>query len=358
VAQARHARLGVAHGRGRVAVDRTEVALAVHQHVAEREGLRHAHQGVVHRLVAMRVVLADHVADDARRLVVGLVAVRAELVHRVQDAPMDRLEAVADVGERAAHDHAHGVIEVAAAHLVLEVDRDDFLGELGHRDPFEGGSGFRFRAPRTGYAGGRTEVTDSITSSSLTQAGYVLKSRTCAALRGSPAAPPGGTPCTRGAPAARVRSRTMQGRCQVEPVAVEGLQAQQLLALALLPSAAIGTVPGIARTDFGWRRASVAWTGPGQRPNSDCMASAPGRSTMPFSVTIASISSAGVTSNTGFQARTPSATVRVPPVDSSSPGSRSSISIRSPEAVPMSTVDEGATTMKRTPWWRAAMASW
>src|SRR5690606_14533063 len=132
----------------------------------------------------MRVVLADHVADDARRLVVGLVAVRAELVHRVQDAPMDRLEAVADVGERAAHDHAHGVIEVAAAHLVLEVDRDDFLGELGHRDPFEGGSGFRFRAPRTGYAGGRTEVTDSITSRSLTQAGYVLKSMTCAAPPG------------------------------------------------------------------------------------------------------------------------------------------------------------------------------
>ena len=58
--------LGVAHRRGVVAVDRAEVALAVDQHVAQREVLRHAHDRVVDRLVAVRVVLADHVADDAR----------------------------------------------------------------------------------------------------------------------------------------------------------------------------------------------------------------------------------------------------------------------------------------------------
>jgi hypothetical protein len=62
---------GVAHGRGVVAVDAAEVALAVDQHVAQREVLRHAHDGVVHRRVAVRVVLADHVADDARTLLVG-----------------------------------------------------------------------------------------------------------------------------------------------------------------------------------------------------------------------------------------------------------------------------------------------
>jgi hypothetical protein len=57
-------RISVYRG-GVVSVDRSEVALAVHQHVAHREVLRHAHDGVVDRLVAVRVVLADHVADDA-----------------------------------------------------------------------------------------------------------------------------------------------------------------------------------------------------------------------------------------------------------------------------------------------------
>ena len=64
--------LGVPHGRRRVAVDRAEVALAVDQGVAHGEVLRHADRGVVDRLVAVRVVLTHDVADDARRLLVGL----------------------------------------------------------------------------------------------------------------------------------------------------------------------------------------------------------------------------------------------------------------------------------------------
>jgi hypothetical protein len=34
-----------------------------------------------------------------------------------------RLQAVAHVGDRAAHDHAHRVIEVGSPHLVLDADR-------------------------------------------------------------------------------------------------------------------------------------------------------------------------------------------------------------------------------------------
>ena len=55
--------LGVAHGGGVIAVDVAEVALAVDQRVALGEVLGQAHQGVVDRHVAVRVVLADHVAD-------------------------------------------------------------------------------------------------------------------------------------------------------------------------------------------------------------------------------------------------------------------------------------------------------
>ncbi|EUA67085.1 hypothetical protein I540_5803 [Mycobacteroides abscessus subsp. bolletii 1513] len=38
---------------------------------------------------------------------------------------MHWLEAIADLGEGAAHDHAHGVIDVAALHLLLDVYRFD-----------------------------------------------------------------------------------------------------------------------------------------------------------------------------------------------------------------------------------------
>ena len=113
---------GVAHGRRRIAVDRAEIALPVDQRQAHGEILRHAHQRVVDRLVAVRMVFAHHVADDARRFDVFLVGRVPLLVHRIEDAPMHRLEAVARIGQRTRHDHAHGVIEVAALHLLADGD--------------------------------------------------------------------------------------------------------------------------------------------------------------------------------------------------------------------------------------------
>ena len=125
---------GVAVGRGRVAVDRAEVALAVDQRVAHREVLGHAHQRLVGRGVAVRVVFAEHVADDARALDVGPVPHVVRLVHREQHPPMHRLQPVAHVGKRAPDDHAHRVIEVGAPHLLFERDRQRFFGELVHRE--------------------------------------------------------------------------------------------------------------------------------------------------------------------------------------------------------------------------------
>ena len=72
----REARLGVPHGRGRIAIDRAEVALAVDQRIAHAEILRHAHQRVVNRRVAVRMVLADDFADDLGAFAVGPVRCR------------------------------------------------------------------------------------------------------------------------------------------------------------------------------------------------------------------------------------------------------------------------------------------
>ena len=54
------------------------------------------------------------------------------------------------------------------------------------------------------------------------------------------------------------------------------------------------------------------------------------------------ISSAGVTSKAGFQAPTPSGVKRTPPNPCTSAGSRSSMTMPSPQAVPGSKVEAGA----------------
>ena len=121
---------GISIGRRWIAVDRTEIALSVDQRHAHGKILRHTDHRVVNRLVAVRVIFTDHVADDAGGLDVLLVRRVPLFPHRIEDAPMDRLQPVARIRKRPRHDHAHGVIEIGLFHL-LEDGNGTNIG--GHR---------------------------------------------------------------------------------------------------------------------------------------------------------------------------------------------------------------------------------
>ena len=123
--------LGVAVGGRGVAVDRAEVPLPVDQRIAQREVLHHADERVVDRLVAVRVVLAQHVADDGRRLLVRPARDQAQLVHRVENAPVHRLEPVAHVGQCARDDDAHRVVDERLLHLFFDEPGQDTFARVG-----------------------------------------------------------------------------------------------------------------------------------------------------------------------------------------------------------------------------------
>jgi hypothetical protein len=84
--------------------------------------LREADESVVDGEVAVGMVLAHDVADDAGALARGLVGLEAHLLHGVENAAVDGLESVADIGESAADDDRHRVVEIRLAHLVFNVD--------------------------------------------------------------------------------------------------------------------------------------------------------------------------------------------------------------------------------------------
>ena len=123
--------LGVPVGRRRVVARRAEVALRIDQRVPHRPRLRHPHEGVVERRVAVRVVVAHDVADDAPALHVVAVRAEARVVHAVEDLAVHRLEPVAHVRQRPADDDRHRVVDVAALHLRLDVDRLDPIEATG-----------------------------------------------------------------------------------------------------------------------------------------------------------------------------------------------------------------------------------
>ena len=113
---------GVAIGCGRISIDGAEISLTENQRVAHAPGLREAHESVVDGEVAVGMVFAHDIADDAGALARGAIGLQAHLLHGVENAAMHGLESVANIGQSAADDDRHRIIEIRLAHLVFNVD--------------------------------------------------------------------------------------------------------------------------------------------------------------------------------------------------------------------------------------------
>ena len=126
-----HPRFGVAIGGGAVAVDIAEIALPLDQRIARGKILREAHQRVIDRLVAMRMERAHHVADDLGAFLERRAGIEPQDVHAVEDAPMHRLQPVARVRQRPAHDGRQRIGEIALFERVAQIDVDRRRGGGG-----------------------------------------------------------------------------------------------------------------------------------------------------------------------------------------------------------------------------------
>ncbi len=81
----------ITHRRRRVVVHRSKISLPVNQRIAQRKILRHAHQRVINRRVAVRMVEAHGLSHYLGALGVLLVVLQAHLLHGVEHTPMHRL---------------------------------------------------------------------------------------------------------------------------------------------------------------------------------------------------------------------------------------------------------------------------
>ena len=119
--------LGVAVGRGIVAIDIAEIALPLDQRVALGKILGQTHQRIIDRLIAMGMELADDVADDAGAFLEPGARIEPQQTHGIEEAAVDRLQAVAHIGQRPVHDGGERIGKVALLERVAQPDRLDIL---------------------------------------------------------------------------------------------------------------------------------------------------------------------------------------------------------------------------------------
>ena len=82
----------------------------------------------------MRVIAAHHVAHDLGGLLERRRGVEPQQLHHVQQAAVNRLQAIAHIGQRPVHDGGQGIGEVALFQRILQLDADDTLRPLEGRN--------------------------------------------------------------------------------------------------------------------------------------------------------------------------------------------------------------------------------
>ena len=101
--------------------------MAVHQHIAHGEVLSQTHHRIVNRGVAVGEILTQHITDAGGGLLKGLIGGQAALIHRIKDPAVNRLQSVPDVGQGAAYDDTHGILNIGFFHFVHQIGRGYML---------------------------------------------------------------------------------------------------------------------------------------------------------------------------------------------------------------------------------------
>ena len=71
----------------------------------------------------MRMIFTQAFADDPGGFFVGCVGTNAHVLHGIENAPVDGLEAIAYVRDGTGDDDAHGIVEVSCAHFIVDANR-------------------------------------------------------------------------------------------------------------------------------------------------------------------------------------------------------------------------------------------
>src|SRR5439155_15749271 len=125
--EVRHACFGVTHGGGRIAFDRSKIALPIDQPLAHGPGLRHMHEGGVDHRFAVWMIISACVAADFCAFAMLPPRKEREIMHGKENPTLRWLESVARVRQGARDNDRHRVIEEGPRYLFGYIYRLNFF---------------------------------------------------------------------------------------------------------------------------------------------------------------------------------------------------------------------------------------
>ena len=122
-----HTCFGITAGSCAVAINRAEVPMTVYQHITHGEILRHTHHSLINGGITVGVIFTHGIADDTCGFTIALVGVQIHFVHGIQDTTLNGLQTVAGIGQCTGNNNAHGIVDVAFLHFLVNIYGYDFI---------------------------------------------------------------------------------------------------------------------------------------------------------------------------------------------------------------------------------------
>ena len=108
--------LRISHGGRAVALDGTEIPVAVYKGLSFFEILGHYHKGFVNGTVAVGVVFTHGIAHDTGAFSIRPVISYPQLIHIIQRSSLNRLQSVPHIRKRSGNNNAHRIINIRFLH--------------------------------------------------------------------------------------------------------------------------------------------------------------------------------------------------------------------------------------------------
>ena len=121
--QRRHPRFRITHGGRRISFHRSKVPLRINQRLPHRPRLPHVHQRRINHRLTVRVIVPRGVTTNLRALHLLLRRIKPQLMHRIQDPPLRRLQSIPHIRQGTGNDDGHRIVQKRILDLLSDGDR-------------------------------------------------------------------------------------------------------------------------------------------------------------------------------------------------------------------------------------------
>ncbi|KXT93571.1 hypothetical protein SMIDD26_00807 [Streptococcus mitis] len=117
-----HTCLSITLGGSTISIHGTKVSMPIYKHVTVTPPLSHTDHGFIDRGIPVWVIFTHDIPCNTSRFFMRFVWSNTQFIHSIENATVNRFQAISNIRKSPRYDNTHGVIDKARLHLLCQID--------------------------------------------------------------------------------------------------------------------------------------------------------------------------------------------------------------------------------------------